>query len=104
MAEFFKTTRVWVVDFRFDGKARQWMKPLDVHSEAAQVRQDMQRTLEDLYGGRATLTGVRPATAEEERQFLRGEQPKNAYCPLSRAPEARAGRMNMNMNEDGPSS
>lgn len=68
MAEFFKTSTIWVVDFRFDGKARRWFKAFgptdDVSLEAT-------ATLDDLYGKRAKLVQVRPATAEEEAQYLR---------------------------------
>ena len=46
----------------------------DVHREAT-------ATLDDLYGKRARLVEVRPATEDEESQYLRGEQPKNVYCP-----------------------
>lgn len=41
-------------------------------------------TLHDLYGKRAQLMAVRKATGEEELQYLRGEEPKNIYCPTGR--------------------
>lgn len=41
----------------------------------------MQATLRELNGTRARLVALRRATPQEEMQYLRGESPKNAYCP-----------------------
>ena len=81
MAEFFKTTTIWVVDFLYDGRARRWFKASAADSD---MRSLMASSLETLYGKRARLVDVRPATYDEETQYLRGEEPKNRYCPTGR--------------------
>jgi hypothetical protein len=48
----------------------------------------MQRLIADLYGKRAQVTGVRPATRDEEDRYLRGDLPRNALCPTGRAPRS----------------
>ena len=78
MAEFFKTSTTWVVDFRYDGRARRWFAAFGPDDD---VRRSMTTTLAELYGKRAQLVEVRTATDEEELQYLRGEEPKNVYCP-----------------------
>ena len=78
MAEFFKTSTTWVVDFRYEGRARRWFAAFGPDDD---VRRSMTATLADLYGNRAQLVDVREATDEEELQYLRGEEPKNVYCP-----------------------
>jgi uncharacterized DUF497 family protein len=78
MAEFFKTSTTWVVDFRYDGRARRWFKAF---GPGVDVARTIAATLRDLYGERAKLVAVRKATDEEERQYLRGEEPRNVYCP-----------------------
>ena len=78
MAEFFKTSTIWVVDFRYEGRARRWFAAFGPHDD---VRRSMTTTLGELYGKRAQLVEVRKATDEEELQYLRGEEPKNVYCP-----------------------
>lgn len=82
MAEFFKTSAVWVVDFLHDGRPRRWFKAL---ASGADVPALMAQTLRDLYGDHARLVAVRPASAEEESQYLRGEEPANVYCPTGRS-------------------
>lgn len=81
MAEFFKTSTIWVVDFRYDVRARRWFKAFGPNDD---VREAVTATLHDLYGERARLVEVRKATEEEELQYLRGGQPKNGYCPTGR--------------------
>lgn len=44
----------------------------------------MTKELHALYGPRARLSEVRPASEEEESEYLRGEEPKNVYCPTGR--------------------
>ena len=44
----------------------------------------MTTELRELYGDRAKLIETRQATDEEEAQYLRGDEPKNAYCPTAR--------------------
>ena len=81
MAEFFKTSTIWVVDFRYDGRPRRWLKVFGANID---VRREMATTLYDLYGKRMQLVEVRKATDEESLQYLRGEEPKNVYCPTGR--------------------
>jgi hypothetical protein len=83
MAQFFRTSKVWVVDFTYDGHPRHWLKALP---HAADAHAELSSQLADLYGGRARLTAVRLATPEEETQYIRGELPANAICPTGRAP------------------
>ena len=81
MAEFFRTSTLWVVDFRYDGRPRRWFRAFGADVD---VRNSMQDELQQLYEGRAALVDVRRATDEEERQYLRDELPSNAYCPTGR--------------------
>jgi hypothetical protein len=80
-SEFFKTSTTWVVDFRYEGHPRRWFKVLGA---GADVHALMAAELEQLYGRRAQLVAVRPATADEETQYLRGDEPKNQFCPAAR--------------------
>lgn len=81
MAEFFKTSTIWVVDFRYEGRPRRWFRAFgpgeDVHG-------GMLTELAQLYGERARLVEVRKATEEEETMYLRGEEPRNVLCPTGR--------------------
>jgi hypothetical protein len=81
VAEFFKTSAIWVVDFRYDGRARRWFKAFGPNDDA---RQKVAANLRDLYGDHAQLVDVRMATDAEETAHLRGEEPKNAMCPTGR--------------------
>jgi uncharacterized DUF497 family protein len=81
MAQFFRTSTVWVVDFQYDGRPRRWFKALPAQADAAAL---IGQTLQDWYGKRARLVSVREATEAEETQYLRGEEPRNAYCPSGR--------------------
>jgi len=81
MAEFFKAKATWVIDFTYDGHPRRWYRFFD---ESRDVAATMTATLDDLWGTRARLVSARKATAEEEAQYLRGEEPKNVYCPTGR--------------------
>lgn len=83
MSEFFRTSTTWVVDFRYDGRPRRWFKALGPVDDA---RSEMAKLLRSLYGDRAQLVDVRKATAQEETQYLRGDEPKNALCPTGRHP------------------
>jgi hypothetical protein len=79
--DFYKRSEVWVVDFTYDGRPRRWLKALPAGSDA---RARVQAIVADLYGARARIVQVRPASAEEETQYIRGELPKNLYCPTGR--------------------
>ena len=81
MGEFFKTSTLWVVDFRYDGRPRRWFKASGANDD---VPRKMATTLRDLYGKRMQLVEVRKATEEESLQYLRGEEPKKVYCPTGR--------------------
>ena len=81
MAEFFKTSTTWVVDFRYDGRPRRWFKAF---GPGVDVNGAMTQQLQDWYGRRAQLVEVRPATEEEEIDYLRGTEPKNLMCPTGR--------------------
>jgi hypothetical protein len=83
LAEFYKTSRVWVVNFTYDGHPRRWLKALPSGSDAGV---GMQTLLSDLYGRRARIVEVRPATPDEEIQYLRGDLPRNMFCPAGLAP------------------
>lgn len=81
MAEFFKTSTVWVIDFHYDGRPRRWFRAYRAGDDVPAL---VRRQLADLYAERARLVEVRPASEEEELQYLRGEEPRNAYCPTLR--------------------
>ena len=81
MAEFFKTSTLWVVDFRYDGSPRRWFVAF---GPDADVVGEMGERLQGLYGTRATLTGVRKADEAEEQAYLRGETPTTSFCPTGR--------------------
>lgn len=83
MAEFFRTSRVWAIEFLYDGHPRRWLKALP---EGVDAPAAMAAELQDLHGGRARLVSVRPARADEEQQYLRDEAPVNPMCPTGRAP------------------
>ena len=90
MAPFFRTSRVWVVEFLYDGHPRRWLKALPADADAdAGAR--MAAELQDLHGRRARLLAVRPASADEEAQYLRGESSVNPMCPTGRAPPRAGG-------------
>lgn len=92
MATFYKSSRVWVVDFQFDGHPRRWLRALPEGADAGAAAAQLAAELQALHGGRARLQSVRPATDDEDRQYLRGEGPRNAYCPTLVAPDRPAGR------------
>ncbi|MDP2005078.1 MAG: hypothetical protein Q8K45_05330 [Rubrivivax sp.] len=81
MAAFYKTSTTWVVDYRYDGRPRRWFKAFGPNADVAGL---MTTELRDLYGHRARLVEVRPATEEEETQYLHGDEPRNTFCPTGR--------------------
>lgn len=82
MIQLFRTSSVWVVDYRYEGRPRRWFKAYPSQADAHQLAQG---ELADLYGRQAELVSVRPATDEEERQYLHGEEPRNPLCPTGRS-------------------
>lgn len=83
MATFFRSSQVWVIDYRYLGRERRWFKALPAATNAEGWARAL---LQDLYGGRATLEAVRPATPAEDADYLQGNLPRNAYCPSGKAP------------------
>ncbi len=81
MADFFKRSTTWVIDFRYEGRPRRWFR---VFREGADPTAALRQELESLYGDRVQFVQARVATAEEETQFLRGEEARNVYCPTGR--------------------
>ena len=81
MAEFFKTSKLWVVDFLHDGRARRWFKAF---GPDADVANEMRVMLSEWYGRRAQLVTVREASEDEESKYVRGDEEKNTYCPTGR--------------------
>jgi hypothetical protein len=78
MVTLYRRTRVWAVEYRYEGRTRHWLKALPQDADANAF---LRAQLQDLYGRRAELVSVRPATAEEEAAFNRGESPVNPFCP-----------------------
>lgn len=79
MAEFFKTSTLWVVEYLFDGRARCWYRALRGDQDPTVL---MAAELAALHGTRAQLRSVRRATDAEESAYRRGETPANHYCPV----------------------
>ncbi|WP_435961114.1 hypothetical protein [Immundisolibacter sp.] len=88
MSEFFRTSTLWVVDFRYGGSPRRWFKAFGPDVDVAGV---MAARLRDLYGSRARLDEVRKASEEEEGVYLRGDAPTNVFCPTGRGGGGKAG-------------
>ena len=82
MMQLFKSSKVWVIDYRYEGRPRRWFKAFRADDDARALAQ---AELADLYGRRAELVAVRPATEEEERQYLHGDEPRNPLCPTGRS-------------------
>lgn len=83
MAEFFKTSTFWVIDFRYEGRPRRWFRAFSPNEDVPRRMADL---LREIYGSRAQLVEVRKATDEEELQYLRGEEPRSVFCPTGRLP------------------
>ncbi len=64
---------LWVVDYRLDERDRQWFRALPPVLGAEAMQSLMLEELDELYGSRAQLLALRPASLEERRAFLRGE-------------------------------
>ena len=83
MATLFRQSRLWVLDFTYDGRSRRWFKALP---EGADARAVLQAQLQDLYGKHGRMIQMRPATPEEDAQYVRGTLPHNILCPTGRHP------------------
>lgn len=88
MSKFYRTSTTWVIDFRYDGHPRRWYKLLRPGQDARAL---MAVQLNEFYGERAQLVEARPATPDEEAQYLRGEAPGNVLCPTGRQPRTEPG-------------
>lgn len=78
MADFFRTSTVWVVDFSYDGRARRLYRAFPLGTDVLSV---MRQELLELHGDRAQMHAARQATDAEDLQYVRGELPKKAWCP-----------------------
>jgi hypothetical protein len=78
LAEFYRTSKVWVVDYTYDGRPRRWFKAAPTREGLEDAMSGM---LREWYGDRARLVVVRAATPDEEASYLRGDEPRNVYCP-----------------------
>jgi hypothetical protein len=86
MVTLFRRTQLWAVEYRYEGRTRHWLKTLP---QGADAQASLRELLRDLYGNQAELVSVRPATADEDAAFNRGESPRNAFCPTGRQPLSR---------------
>lgn len=86
---FYKSSAVWVVEFTYQGRPRRWLKALPAGTDA---RARMEAIVNDLYGTKGRIVDVRPATPEEETQYVRGDLPHNLYCPTGRGAARGDGR------------
>lgn len=84
MAEFFKTSTLWVVDYLFDGRARRAYRAYRALRFEHDATTLVAAELAELHGSRARLRSVRRATDDEESAYRRGETPVHHYCPVSR--------------------
>lgn len=85
MVTHFRRSQIWVVDFHYLGRPRRWFKALPQGTDAQAA---MTASLDELFGARARLVGVRPATEQEERDYVRGDLPRNLFCPTGRTPRS----------------
>ncbi len=80
--ELFRRSVTWVIDYRYEGHPRRRFQILDEGADAERFAADW---LRETHPGRATLVAVRRASAQEEGEYLRGEEARNVYCPTGRA-------------------
>ena len=78
---FYRNSTTWVIDFRYDGRPRRWFR---IVGEGLDPSRQVQEELRALYGDRVQWVVARPATDEEESQFLRGDKAWNVLCPTGR--------------------
>lgn len=78
---FYKTSKVWILDFTYDGAPRRWFKALPEDVDPPAV---LKAQLFDLHGKRGCVVDLRLATPAEETQYLKGTFPRNAICPTGR--------------------
>ena len=85
MAPLFRQSQVWVVEFTYDGRPRRWFKAWPQGTDAPSQARTL---LRELYGEHARLVQARPASAQEELDYVRGKLPRNLLCPTGRAPRS----------------
>ncbi|ROZ75426.1 hypothetical protein [Ramlibacter sp. WS9] len=81
MATFFKTSRLWVVHYTWKGRPRHWFKALP---EGAYGPALLAAELMDVHGPLARVVEIRPASPQEETDYLHDELPRNILCPTGR--------------------
>ncbi|MBL0420663.1 hypothetical protein JI739_09935 [Ramlibacter sp. AW1] len=81
MATFFKTSRLWIVDYTWRGAPRRWYRALPAGADGAEM---LANELADVQGPQARLVAIRPATPEEETDYLHGKAPRHIVCPTGR--------------------
>jgi hypothetical protein len=69
------------MNFTYDGRPRRWYRAIADNKDGAAL---LAAQLSDLYGARAQVIEVRPATAEEEARYVQGTLPRNNLCPTGR--------------------
>jgi len=85
MAEFFRSSTLWAIDFQYEGRDRRWFKAF---GSSVDVASQVQAMLQALHGDRARLVSLRPATEAEEHAYNQGNEPRNVLCPTGRTPRS----------------
>lgn len=76
--------QIWVVDYLLDARPCRWMRAFALDQP---VQQLLLAELAELYGGRACLSELRPASEAEQQAYLSGSGAANPFCPLPPDPE-----------------
>ena len=100
MVTFYKTSKLWVLDFAYDGRLRRWVKSIP---DGENARDRLEAQVRDLYGKHGRVIDVRVATSDEETQYLQGTLPKNAICPTGRRSAEPIGQGSRRSSADGQS-
>ena len=75
MAEYFKTSTLWVVDFRYEGRPRRWFKACGPQDD---VRERMITAFRDLYGQRAQFVDVRRRRTRKNCSTFEAKSPRTS--------------------------
>lgn len=81
MATFFKTSHLWVVEYTWRGRPRRWFKALPESADGPAL---LAAELVDIRGPQARVVEIRPATPQEETDYLHDKLPGNILCPTGR--------------------
>lgn len=76
--------QIWVVDYLLDERPCRWIRAFALDQP---VQQLLLAELAELYGGRACLSELRPASEAEQQAYLSGSGAANPFCPLPPDPE-----------------